>query len=197
MQNGEIILSELVAKLGAKGETAKGKIAPGEIIAAGRIDIREKGIVHLRSQASSVPMGLFSIWMPELGKQNFSTISFGMDAKTSIGKALDPLAWEAGSLFRIDNFSFRDLLFPTIKGRLNLFQGRLEASDLVTSCQVGKLLGQATLHLNHSMPFQCKLNVKSLDSSNAYLLFSKEKFFFDPNGLGEIEAIASGTFLAN
>ena len=33
-----------------------------------------------------------------------------------------------------------------------------------------------------------------MDSSNAYLLFSKEKFFFDPNGIGEIEAIASGTF---
>lgn len=59
MQNGEVVLSELVAKLGAKGDSAKGKIAPGEIIAAGRIDIREKGAVHLRSQASSVPMELF------------------------------------------------------------------------------------------------------------------------------------------
>ncbi|MBJ7306043.1 MAG: hypothetical protein JHD26_16460, partial [Gemmataceae bacterium] len=171
MQNGEIVLSELVAKLGANGESAKGKIAPGEIIAAGRIDIREKGIVHLRSQASSVPMGLFSPWMPELGKQTSSTISFGLDAKTTVAKALDLSAWEAGSLFRVDKFFFKELLFPTIEGRLNLFQGRLEASDLVSSCQVGKLLGQATLHLNQAMPFQCKLNVKSLDSSNAYLLF--------------------------
>ena len=194
MQNGEIVLSELVAKLGANGESAKGKIAPGEIIAAGRIDIREKGIVHLRSQASSVPMGLFSPWMPELGKQTSSTISFGLDAKTTVAKALDLSAWEAGSLFRVDKFFFKELLFPTIEGRLNLFQSRLEASDLVSSCQVGKLLGQATLHLNQAMPFQCKLNVKSLDSSNAYLLFGKDKFFFDPNGLGEIEAIASGTF---
>ncbi len=194
MQNGEIVLSELVAKLGANGESAKGKIAPGEIIAAGRIDIREKGIVHLRSQASSVPMGVFSIWLPELPKQTSSTISFGLDAKTTVAKALDLSAWEAGSLFRIDNFSFNEIFFPTIEGRLNLFQARLDASDLASSCQIGKLFGQATLHLNQAMPFQCKLNVKALDSSKAYLLFGKEKFFFDPNGMGEIDAQASGTF---
>ncbi len=194
MQNGEIVLSELAAKLGAIGETAKGKINPGEIIAAGRIDLREKGVVHLRSQASSVPMAVFSPWLPEFAKQTSSTISFGFDAKTIVAKAFEPSSWEAGTLFRIDNFFFGELLFPTIEGRLNLFQGRLEATDLVTSCQVGKLSGQATLHLNHSMPFQSKLNVKGLDSSKAYLFFGKDKFFFDPNGLGEIESQIAGTF---
>ncbi|NBR06253.1 MAG: hypothetical protein EBT92_10825 [Planctomycetes bacterium] len=194
MQNGEIVLSELVARLGVNAGPAREKINPGEIVAAGRIDLREKGLVHLRSQASAVPMGIFSIWMPELVQQTNGTISFGLDAKTTFLKALDPSAWEAGSLFRIDNFCLRELLFPTIEGKLNLFRGRLDASDLVSSCQIGKLFGQATLHLNQSLPFQCKLGVKALDSSKAYLLFGKDKFFFDPNGLGEIEASASGTF---
>ena len=194
MQNGEIVLSELVARLGANGDTFKGKIEAGEIIAAGRIDLKQKGVVHLRSQASSIPVAIFSLWLPEFVKQTTSTISFGFDAKTTVAKAIDPSSWELGTLFRIDNFIFKELLFPTIEGKLNLFQGRLEASDLVTSCQVGKLFGQATLHLNDAMPFQCKLRVKALDSSKAFLLFGKEKFFFDANGLGEIETLASGTF---
>lgn len=192
MQEGEIVLSDLKARLGGQGQTSKTKTTPGEIMAAGRIDLQDNGILHLRSQASSIPLSIISPWIPGLLNQT-GTLSFGLDAKTKVSTMLDPSGWKAGALFRMDNVSLGELFFQGTEGKLDLFQGRLQASEVVSSCQLGKITGQATFHLNQSIPFKFNMSAKSLDASKGYLLLGKEKFFFDLNGTGELDASASGT----
>ncbi|GEM_PF-353330 len=192
MQDGAIVLRELKAKVSKKTLNQNEKILVGEINAAARMDLKEDGIIHCKAQAFSIPLELFSLWLPEEISKVKGFLSFGLDLKSSVTKVFDISNWDAGALFRFDNFAYEALAFPAIDGKLNLSLGRLDLFDFKTASQLGKFAGNATLHLGQSFPFQVNLSAKALDFSNAYLILGREKLFFDPEGLGEVDALATG-----